>query len=255
MTKLFNEKTSIIILTTLIAILSIFIPMQPNIFDNMLGIAIIFSLLLFSFSLFPKFRELIMYNSSILTVFILFQFFLNISFANLIFNNKANTLIIFKHLNSSFNNYHILTMIIFLFLTPFVFLLIKTVKKTSEITNEFKTDSFNIKSSTIDADLNSGAITLNEADKRRLTIKNELHYFSKMKIVCKYLFLNYISLEIIGIISFIAGAIIYNHKSEFLSYAFSIIVDNCCLAIPIIFLDLASGVVITNNSMEYSKCC
>jgi flagellar biosynthesis protein FlhA len=136
------------------------------------------------------------------------------------------------------------------------FSLMKGTKKVTEITARFTLDAMPIKGMAIDADLKAGAISFDEAKKRRTILTKEADFYQALDRVCELLNRYFIVYIILTLINLLGGIIIevYLKKSS-LYNAFSIystytVGDSLCFIIPITIVSFAILVIATKSDMQ-----
>ena len=132
----------------------------------------------------------------------------------------------------------------------------KGAKKVTEITARFTLDAMPIKGMAIDVDLNTGAISLDEAIKRRTILSQESDFYKALDRVCEFLNRYFIAYIILTLINLFGGIIIEVYlKNDSLYNAFSIcstntVGDSLCFIIPITIVSFAILVIATKSDMQ-----
>lgn len=147
--------------------------------------------------------------------------------------------------------------IIFLILTLVQFIVINQgSERVAEVSARFTLDAMPGKQMAIDADLNTGAITDEEAKARRQKIQDEASFFGSMDGASKYVKGDAIAGLIISVINFVGGISVgVFQRGMDINQAlgrFSIlsIGDGLVSQIPSLLISLATGVLVTKVSKE-----
>ncbi len=147
--------------------------------------------------------------------------------------------------------------IIFLILILIQFLVInKGSERVSEVTARFTLDAMPGKQMAIDADLNTGAITDEEAKRRREKIQEEASFFGSMDGAVKYVKGDAVAGLIITVINIIGGIVMGVTRfdleiADALSkYAILTIGDGLVSQIPSLLISLSTGILVTKGSKD-----
>lgn len=147
--------------------------------------------------------------------------------------------------------------IVFIILILIQFMVInKGSERVSEVTARFTLDAMPGKQMAIDADLNTGAITDEEAKARRQKIQDESSFFGSMDGAVKYVKGDATAGLIITFVNLIGGILMGVTRSNMsitdaLSrYAILTIGDGLCSQIPSLLISLATGILVTKGSKE-----
>ena len=147
--------------------------------------------------------------------------------------------------------------IIFVIIILVQFLVInKGSERVSEVTARFTLDAMPGKQMAIDADLNTGAITDQEARARREKVQEESTFFGSMDGATKYVKGDAVAGLIITLINF-AGGMVMGITNEGLDasaalskYGMLTIGDGLVSSMPSLMISLATGVLVTKVSKE-----
>lgn len=147
--------------------------------------------------------------------------------------------------------------IIFLILTLVQFIVINQgSERVAEVSARFTLDAMPGKQMAIDADLNTGAISDEEAKARRQKIQDEASFFGSMDGASKYVKGDAIAGLIISVINFIGGISVgvlqrgMDVDSALNTYSILTIGDGLVSQIPSLLISLATGVLVTKVSKE-----
>ncbi len=147
--------------------------------------------------------------------------------------------------------------IIFIVLILIQFLVInKGSERVAEVTARFTLDAMPGKQMAIDADLNTGAITDEEAKRRRDKIQEEANFFGSMDGAVKYVKGDAIAGLIITVINVVGGIIMGMSRQELDisaaldKYVILTIGDGLVSQIPSLLISLSTGILVTKGSKD-----
>ena len=147
--------------------------------------------------------------------------------------------------------------IVFIILIVIQFMVInKGSERVSEVTARFTLDAMPGKQMAIDADLNTGAITDDEAKKRREKIQEESSFFGSMDGAVKYVKGDATAGLIITFVNLIGGILMGVMRGNMTvmdavnRYSILTIGDGLCSQIPSLLISLATGILVTKGSKE-----
>ncbi|MDO4188801.1 MAG: flagellar biosynthesis protein FlhA [Lachnospiraceae bacterium] len=147
--------------------------------------------------------------------------------------------------------------IVFIILIVIQFMVInKGSERVSEVTARFTLDAMPGKQMAIDADLNTGAITDEEAKKRREKIQEESSFFGSMDGAVKYVKGDATAGLIITFVNLIGGILMGVMRGNMSvmdavnRYSILTIGDGLCSQIPSLLISLATGILVTKGSKE-----
>ena len=147
--------------------------------------------------------------------------------------------------------------IVFIILILIQFMVInKGSERVSEVTARFTLDAMPGKQMAIDADLNTGAITDEEAKKRREKIQEESSFFGSMDGAVKYVKGDATAGLIITFVNLIGGILMgitrgnMSPMDALNRYSILTIGDGLCSQIPSLLISLATGILVTKGSKE-----
>lgn len=258
MIKLFKGYSKTIkIITISSLIISLMVLLPPIFTDTLLISNILFSLLSIRFCYSTK---LSIYSSpKLFLLHIYFNLIINLGTTLLILFGLGEKLITINYLSILFMEGNPLLSLILLFVIQALlyFSLMKGAKKVTEITARFTIDAMPIKSMAIDADLNAGAISFDEAHKRRTILSQEADFYHALDRVCEFLNRYFITYIILTLINLLGGIIIEVYlKNTSLHNAFSIystyaVVDSLCFIIPNLIVTIAILVIATKSDKQH----
>lgn len=147
--------------------------------------------------------------------------------------------------------------IIFIILIIVQFVVInKGSERVSEVTARFTLDAMPGKQMAIDADLNTGAITDEEAKRRREKIQMESSFFGAMDGATKYVKGDAAAGLIITFVNVIGGTVMgmlrggMNFQEALMHYGILTIGDGLSSQIPSLAISMATGILVTKASKE-----
>ncbi|VFP88207.1 Flagellar biosynthesis protein FlhA [Buchnera aphidicola (Cinara piceae)] len=147
--------------------------------------------------------------------------------------------------------------VIFIILVIINFLVItKGSGRIAEVGARFILDAMPGKQMAIDADLNAGIISEQEAKIRRLNVHREADFYGSMDGASKFIRGDAIAGIVIMVVNIIGGLIvgIFQHNMVFLQaakiYSILTIGDGLVAQIPSLIISIASGVILTHVSSE-----
>ena len=147
--------------------------------------------------------------------------------------------------------------IVFIILILIQFMVInKGSERVAEVTARFTLDAMPGKQMAIDADLNTGAITDEEAKRRREKIQEEATFFGSMDGAVKYVKGDAIAGLLITVINLIGGIVMgmtregLEMSSALDKYAILTIGDGLCSQIPSLLISLSTGILVTKGSKD-----
>ena len=132
----------------------------------------------------------------------------------------------------------------------------KGSERVSEVTARFTLDAMPGKQMAIDADLNTGAITDEEAKERREKIQQESAFFGSMDGATKYVKGDATAGLIITVLNFVGGIAIgvlmngLDINAALQTYSILTIGDGLTSQIPSLMISLATGILVTKSSKE-----
>ncbi len=241
----------------LIPILCMIIPVPLVLLDILFTANIAISMLTLFSALFA--REPLDMSSfpTLLLLTTLFRLALNVSSTrNILLRGEAGNVV------STFGNFVgggnlVVGAVVFLILIIVQLMVInKGSERVSEVTTRFTLDAMPGKQMAIDADLNTGAITDEEAKDRREKIQSESAFFGAMDGATKYVKGDATAGLIITVINFIGGLAIgilmngMEAEAALQSYSILTIGDGLTSQIPSLMISLATGVLVTKGSKE-----
>lgn len=259
MLKRLKEHSKAIKIITISSLLITLMFLLPPIFTDILLISNIFLSLLLSF-MFCYSTKLPIYSFPKLFLFHIYSnLIINLGTTLLILFGQGEQLIIINFLSNLFieGNPLLSLILVFVIQALLYYSLIKGAKKCSEIAARFSLDAMPIKVMAIDSDFNTGAISCDEAKKRRTILLQEADFYQTLDRVCEFLNRYFISYIILTLINLLGGIIIEVYlKNASLHNAFSIystqaVGDSLCFIIPNLIVTIAILVIATKSDRQH----
>ncbi len=239
------------------AIVFMIIPIPSLLLDFMLAINITMAMVILFNSLFSP-EALSMSSFPTLLLFTtIFRISLNVSSTRLILRDGYAGAVVATFGSFVGSGDLIIGGIIFIILLLVQFMVInKGSERVAEVSARFTLDAMPGKQMAIDADLNTGAITDEQAKERRQKIQDESAFFGAMDGATKYVKGDAIAGLIITIVNIVGGmaiAMLRNNMdmtSALNQYVTLAIGDGLVSQIPSLMISLATGVLVTKVSKE-----
>lgn len=241
----------------LIPILCLIIPVPLVLLDILFTCNIGVSMLVLFNALFAKEPLDMSSFPTLLLLTTLFRLSLNVSSTrNILLNGEAGNVV------NTFGNFVgggnlVVGAVVFIILIIVQLMVInKGSERVSEVTARFTLDAMPGKQMAIDADLNTGAITDEEAKLRREKIQSEAAFFGSMDGATKYVKGDATAGLLITVINFIGGLAIgvlmngMDASAALQTYSILTIGDGLTSQIPSLMISLATGVLVTKGSKE-----
>ena len=238
-------------------ILCLIIPVPLFLLDLLFALNIALSMIILFNALFSK-EPLDMSSSpTLLLLTTLFRLALNVSSTRniLLYGEAGNVVETFGNFVGGGNL--VVGAIVFFVLVIMQLLVInKGSERVSEVTARFTLDAMPGKQMAIDADLNTGAITDEEAKERREKIQQESAFFGSMDGATKYVKGDAAAGLVITVLNFVGGIAIgvlmngMDIESAIQTYSILTIGDGLTSQLPSLMISLATGILVTKGSKE-----
>lgn len=257
LSKLAKYSDIVVALGLITIIIMMIIPLPPFLLDLLLSLNITFALVIImvavynieplDFSVFP----------SLLLIATLFRLALNVSSTRLILLDGYAGEVIMAFGNFVVGGNAVVGFIIFVILVIIQFLVItKGSERVAEVAARFTLDAMPGKQMSIDADLNSGAITDAQAHQRRNSIQREADFYGAMDGASKFVKGDAIAAIIIIVINIVGGFIIgmvqrdLGAAEALHSYTLLTVGEGLVNQIPALLISTATGIVVTRAASE-----
>ncbi len=252
----FGKNSDIILAFALIFMLGLMlIPLPAFFLDFFLALNITISILVLIVSLYIKSPLDISVFPGLLLVVTLFRLALNISSTRLILIEGYAGKVIESFGQFVVGGNYIVGFIIFIILVIIQFIvIIKGSGRISEVSARFTLDAMPGKQMAIDADLNTGLITEDDARERRDKISREAEFYGAMDGASKFVKGDAIAGLLINAINIIGGFIIgvaqkgLAFDDALTTYTILTIGDGLVSQIPALVISTAAGLVITRSA-------
>ena len=195
---------------------------------------------------------------SMLLITTIFRLGLNISSTRLILMNQGNA----GQIVASFGQFvmggnAVIGFIVFILITVVQMLVVtKGAERVAEVTARFTLDAMPGKQMAIDADLNSGIITEDEAKLRRLKIQRESDFFGAMDGASKFVKGDATFSIVAAIVNLLGGAVmgLVFDGMEFMEvlsvYSLATVGDGLCSQVPALLISTSMGMIVTRSASE-----
>ncbi|MDD5935725.1 MAG: flagellar biosynthesis protein FlhA [Clostridiales bacterium] len=239
------------------AIIFLIIPMPSFLLDFLLALNISIAMIILFNALFSQ--EVLNMSTfpTILLFTTVFRISLNVSSTKLILQTGDPGEVVKQFGKFVGGGDVVIGVIVFIILLIVQFMVInKGSERVSEVTARFTLDAMPGKQMAIDADLNTGAITDEQARARREKIQEESGFFGAMDGATKYVKGDAIAGLIITIINLAGGVIMgmtrmnLSAGDAFQKYAILTIGDGLVSQIPSLMISLSTGIIVTKVSKE-----
>lgn len=257
----FTKNVDLLVAVGLIGILAVMmIPLPAFVLDIALTLSLSLALLVLlvaiytdkalDFSVFP----------SLLLMTTLFRLALNVSSTRLILADGHKGQDAAGEVISAFGSFvvgdnYVIGLIVFIILVVINFIVItKGSGRVAEVAARFTLDAMPGKQMSIDADLNSGLISEQEARKRRKEIEAEADFYGSMDGASKFVRGDAIAGIVITLVNIVGGLLIgvlqmgLGVAEAAQSYTMLTIGDGLVSQIPALIISTAAGIVVTRNS-------
>ena len=241
----------------LVPILCLIIPVPLFLLDLLFALNIALSMIILFNALFSKEPLDMSAFPTLLLLTTLFRLSLNVSSTrNILLKADAGNVV------DTFSNFVgggnlVVGAIVFFVLVIMQLLVInKGSERVSEVTARFTLDAMPGKQMAIDADLNTGAITDEEAKERREKIQQESAFFGSMDGATKYVKGDATAGLVITVLNFVGGIAIgvlmngMDINAAVQRYSILTIGDGLVSQIPSLMISLSTGILVTKGSKE-----
>ncbi len=259
MKSLFRHSEIILAVGVLVILVVLIVPLPTFLLDIFITVNISLSFLVLLVTLHVRRALEISSYPSLLLFLTLFRLALNVASTRLILMHADAGQVIASFGNFVVGGNVVIGLVIFIILTVIQFIVItKGATRVSEVAARFTLDAMPGKQMSIDADLNSGAITEDEAKARRLEIAHEAEFYGSMDGASKFVSGDAIAGIVITIINIAGGIVIGGMMqgmkiSEALStYTLLTVGDGLVTQIPSLINAISAALLITKSSSKSS---
>ncbi|NLW16904.1 MAG: flagellar biosynthesis protein FlhA [Firmicutes bacterium] len=246
-----------VVIIVVIAVLMMVIPLPAWLLDILLAVNITLSLTVLLMTMFVQGPLEFSVFPSLLLLLTLFRLALNVSSTRLILLHGNAGEIIQAFGNFVVGGDMIVGLIVFLILVVIQFVVItKGSERVAEVAARFTLDAMPGKQMSIDADLNAGLITEDEARKRRQDVQREADFFGAMDGASKFVKGDAIAGIIITLLNLIGGFAIGTLRMNLPAgeaiqeFALLTVGDGLVAQIPSLMISTAMGILVTRSASE-----
>lgn len=241
----------------LAAIVMMIVPLNSFLLDILMTLNISTSFVILFGCMFAKEVLDMSFFPTILLFTTIFRIALNVSSTRLILSTgeAGNVVTTFGSFVGSGNL--VIGVVIFIILILVQFMVInKGSERVAEVTARFTLDAMPGKQMAIDADLNTGAITDEEAKERRDKIQHEASFFGSMDGAVKYVKGDATAGLIITVVNIVGGILTgmlmqgMDIMSALERYTILTIGDGLVSQLPSLMISLATGILVTKGSKD-----
>lgn len=256
----FKSLTMVFLIVAILAI--IIVPLPSGILDFCLALSIATSVLMILISMYiPKPTDLTTFPTLILVI-TLFRLSLNIATTRMILSKGHEGPAAVSDIIASFGEFvvggnYVIGVVVFCILVLINFMVVtKGSTRVSEVQARFTLDAMPGKQMAIDADLNAGLITEEQARERRQEIIGEANFYGAMDGSSKFIKGDAVAGIIITIVNVVGGLLIgmFQHDMDISLaasyYTILTIGDGLVSQIPGLITSTATAIIITRASKE-----
>ena len=252
------QKTDIALGAFILApIMCLIIPVPLILLDILFTLNIAVSMIILFNALFSKEPLDMSSFPTLLLLMTLFRLSLNVSSTrNILLHGEAGNVVSTMGNFVGGGNLIVGAIVFFVLLIMQLLVINKGSERVSEVTARFTLDAMPGKQMAIDADLNTGAITDEEAKLRREKIQQESAFFGSMDGATKYVKGDATAGLVITVLNFVAGIALgvlmngMDFNTAIQTYSILTIGDGLTSQIPSLMISLATGILVTKSSKE-----
>ena len=240
-------------------IMLLIVPVPPFLLDVLIIVNILFALTILLTTMFVKKPLDFSVFPSLLLVATLFRLGLNVASTKLVLGEAHAGQVIDAFGQIAVGGSLVIGFVVFLILVVIQFVVVtKGAERVAEVGARFTLDAMPGKQMAIDADLNAGLLTEEDARKRRAEVAAEADFYGAMDGASKFVKGDAIAGLVIIVINLVAGIAIgmLEHGMEVMdalnTFAILTIGDGLVTQIPALLMSVATGMVVTraNTDME-----
>ncbi len=250
------RNTDVLLAVAVISILVFMIlPLPPFLLDILIAFNITFSIVVLLISMYITSPLELSVFPGLLLILTLFRLSLNVASTRLILADGYAGKIIFAFGSFVVKGNYVVGFVVFLILVVIQFVVItKGAGRIAEVAARFTLDAMPGKQMSIDADLNAGLITEDEARRRRELIQREAEFYGAMDGASKFVRGDAIAGLIITVVNIIGGLIIgvlqrgMSFSEALQNYTLLTIGDGLVSQIPALIISVSAGMVVTRSA-------
>ena len=251
---------NVVTVFVILAIFLIIIPLPTWLLDMLFVVNIALSLVILLMTMYIKEPLEFSIFPSLLLITTIFRLGLNISSTRLILSQQGNA----GHIVAAFGSFvmkgnAVIGFIVFILITVVQMLVVtKGAERVAEVTARFTLDAMPGKQMAIDADLNSGTITEEEAKIRRSKIQRESDFFGAMDGASKFIKGDATFSIVAAVVNLVGGAIMglvfdgMAFTDVLSTYTMATVGDGLCSQVPALLISTAMGMIVTRSASEGS---
>lgn len=255
-----NLREGWVILAFVVILGAIILPIPALLLDLLLALSITFSMTVLVLTTFIREPLELSAFPSILLVGTLLRLSLNIAAARRILLHGHEGPSAAGHIIEGFGTFVVggdvvVGLIVFLIFIVINFIVItRGAERVSEVAARFTLDAMPGKQMSIDADLNAGLITEEEAKKRRARLEQEASFYGAMDGASKFIRGDAVAALIILFLSLVGGLIVgvvfrdMDFSDAIRTYTLLTVGEGLASQIPALMLSTAAGIVVTKSS-------
>lgn len=257
MKKLVDNAVTVFVV---LAVFLIIIPLPTFLLDFLFAFNIALSLVILLMTMYVKESLEISIFPSLLLITTIFRLGLNISSTRQILLNNGYAGNIVKAFGSFvMGGNAVVGFIVFILITVVQMLVItKGAERIAEVTARFTLDAMPGKQMAIDADLNTGIITEEEAKHKRENIQREADFFGAMDGASKFVKGDATFSIVAAVVNLLGGAVmgmVFGHM-DFMTvmstYSIATVGDGLCSQIPALLISTSMGMIVTRSASKES---
>ena len=259
MKPLFKHSEFVLAAGVLVILVVLVVPLPTFLLDVLITVNISLSFLVLLVTLHVRRALEISAYPSLLLFLTLFRLALNVASTRLILMHANAGQIIEAFGSFVVGGNVVIGLVIFIILTVIQFIVItKGATRVSEVAARFTLDAMPGKQMSIDADLNSGAITEDEARRRRADIAHEAEFYGSMDGASKFVSGDAIAGIVITLINIAGGIVIggmmqgMNITDALSTYTILTVGDGLVTQIPSLINATSAALLITKASSKNS---
>ena len=253
-----TQYSDIVFALALIGMISVMIiPMPPGFLDVLLAFNIAFSLLVLLMTIYITNPLQLSVFPGLLLVLTLFRLSLNVATTRLILGEAYAGDVITAFGQFVVKGNYILGLVVFLIIVIIQFVVItKGAGRVAEVAARFTLDAMPGKQMAIDADLNAGLITEEDARTRRENISREADFYGAMDGASKFVRGDAIAGILITLVNILGGLGIgvlqrgMTAASAAETYTILTIGDGLVSQIPALITSIGAGIIVTRSTSE-----
>lgn len=255
-----SRYSDIFFAVSVIGMISVMVvPMPPGLMDVLLAFNIAFSLIVLLMTIYVTEPLQLSVFPGLLLVLTLYRLSLNVATTRLILGEAYAGDVIDSFGNFVVKGNYVLGLVVFLIIVIIQFVVItKGAGRVAEVAARFTLDAMPGKQMSIDADLNAGLITEDQARQRRDSISREADFYGAMDGASKFVRGDAIAGILITLVNILGGLAIgvlqvgMEAGEAAQTYTILTIGDGLVSQIPALITSIAAGIIITRTTSEDS---